>query len=109
MPKVTIQRSNQRENKIRQIGIVINGKKAGEIGHDETKVLELPPGKYSIEATIDWCGSNTLEFDLKPGDHRVLFLSGRSLPSPFIPIISSFQALYYITFGRKEFLLLEEK
>jgi hypothetical protein len=108
MAKLVIKRSNQRENKIRKIRVCANGADIGEIEHDQVKEYELPPGNYEIEAKIDWCGSNTIGFTIKEGETKRLFLSGRPFP-PFIPFVSAFKTIYYVTFGRKQFLILEEK
>jgi hypothetical protein len=96
MSKIKIHRNSEYSNRFRNIDIYLDNKILGKIKDGESIDFEIPNGKHSLTAKIDWTTSNEVEFDIE--NETVQFnLSGTS---PFL-------ALYYITFGRKNYLKLK--
>lgn len=101
MAKINIIRTNEWNNRGREIGIYIDGQKAGTIANGETKEFQVSTGQHQLYAKIDWCSSQ--EFScLVENETKTLVLSGFKN--------SSFLSLpYYLTLGRKNYLLIKEK
>jgi len=96
MARIIINRSSEYSNKFRSIEIYLNGNKIGEIKDGESKEYEIEPGDHILKAKIDWCNSNLINF--KVNDETKRFnLNGRN---PFL-------ALFYITFGKDQYLELK--
>ncbi len=137
MAKIIIKRSSEWNSKAREIGIYINGEKRGTIGDGEVNEYEVERGIHKVFAKIDWCGSQKIEVKVDENQTKILGLSSWSknftwflilgiliscmfplLRNEFainlpeflllIPIIVLLLILYYITFGRKRYLVLEE-
>lgn len=51
----------------RSYRIELDGEPHGHVGPGETQVWKVPPGKYRVQAKIDWTGSAPLEVDLVEG------------------------------------------
>jgi hypothetical protein len=98
MAKIIINRSTEFSNRIRAIRIYIDKQKIGEIYDGESKEFEISPGKHTLKAKIDWCGSNTIEFVASEEDTPRFSLCGTD---PFL-------ALFYITLARNRYLVLGE-
>lgn len=96
MPKIKIHRTSQYSNRFRNIGLYLDGNKIVEIADGKSTEFEVEKGQHNLIAKIDWATSNEINFDVNEED--VGFnLAGTS---PFL-------ALYYISFGRKNYLRLE--
>ena len=52
-----MKRKSQWANKMRDIGLYLNGEKIGALDDGETKEFEIEPGLHRLSAKIDWCGS----------------------------------------------------
>lgn len=94
MAKLIIHRSSEFANRIRAIRIYLDKEKIGEIMDGETKEFEIPAGRHLLQAKIDWCGSNEIEFRVHEGKPVTFSLFGTN------PIY----ALYYITLARHSYL-----
>ncbi len=137
MAKIIIKRSSEWNSKAREIGIYINGEKRGTIGDSEVNEYEVKEGNHEVFAKIDWCYSPKMEVKVDENQTKILRLSswsknltwfimigflssslflmlksGFDIKIPkflvFIPAIVLLTILYYITFGRKRYLVLEE-
>ncbi len=134
MARIIIKRSSEWNNKAREIGIYINGKKRGTIDDGEVKEYEIEQGSHEVFAKIDWCYSPKIKVKVDENQTKILKLSGFKygtkmvwvmvlLPLiyfvllqfnidakffPFIMLIAILYPIYYITFGRKRYLVLEE-
>ena len=51
----------------RSYRIELDGEPRGHVGPGETQVWQVSPGKYRVQAKIDWTGSAPLEVDLVEG------------------------------------------
>lgn len=97
MAQIRINRLSGYSNKFRKIKLVLDHQEIAELKDGEIKILNVSPGTHTIKAEIDWCQSNEIEITIREGETKELVLKGTN---PFL-------ALYYITFGRKNYLLLE--
>ncbi len=50
-------------DQFRAYTLVLNGNIAGTIRNKQRIELEIPPGKHQLFLKIDWCRSNTIEFE----------------------------------------------
>lgn len=98
MGKIIINRSNEFSNYLRSVEIHLDDKKIGSIKNSESKTFEVAPGKYVLNAKIDWCTSNKIHFEIGSDQTLRYNLTGTN---PFF-------YLYYITFGRKRYLKLKQ-
>jgi len=63
-------------DRARSYQVMLDGNALGRIGNGETKRFTLIPGRHSLRLTIDWCGSNYVEFEIHQGPD--LFLQADS-------------------------------
>jgi len=54
-------------NYLRKYVVIIDDEVIGEIASGETKHFKLASGKYKIRVKVDWCKSNSYEFEIKAG------------------------------------------
>jgi len=47
----------------RRYKVMVSGIELGHIKNGGVFECQIPPGKVSLQLRVDWCGSNTLEFD----------------------------------------------
>lgn len=99
MPKIVIKRSSQFANYFRDIEVFSGNSLLGSITNGATREFELEPGTIDLIAKIDWCTSNKLKVTMEEGETKTFLLKGRS---PFL-------ALFYITFGKDDYLVLKEQ
>ena len=100
MAKIKIQRASKYANKIRDYKIFIDGQNVGTISDGETKEFEVMPGKRTVTAKIDWCCSPDFVIDVSANETKCLEVD--------MPQWAEDSPIYYITFGRKEYLRLSE-
>ena len=136
MSKVKIQRHNQYMNRFTIYKILIDNKEVWTIWNGEVQEFKIPEGKHSILIKIDWRGSQVLDINIWKHQTKIVEVSNFqyswiillwlilipvyyiSVPianlltyAPartytFIPVVLIF--LYYLTFGRNEYLVLSE-
>jgi hypothetical protein len=133
MSKITITRTSEWANRMRQISLYMDGEKIGTIGNGETRVFDVGPGIHKLTAKIDWCTSRDIPFTMDEGGKKYFRLSG----FPYSNLISAgvigtiilhyilrttiginwivwlavpffLLLLYYISFGRRKYLTLKE-
>lgn len=96
MPKLTISRTSEYQNRLRAIRIRVNGSEIGRIANAEILDFDLPIGIHEIQAKIDWCGSNTVTLEMNKEQEVALQLSsGNGFP------------LFNILFRQRKYLKLE--
>ena len=100
MTKLIIKRTSEWNNRMRDIGIYLDGKKIGVIGNGEIKEFEVEPGEHTLKSKIDWCGSETLKINLTDNKTKRIELSGFKLGRYMMPI-SLIISIIYFAFGRK--------
>lgn len=101
----------------------------GEIANGETKEFEISSGTHNLEAIIDWCGSPAINLNLKESDEKQLIVKSFKYANwliflyagvIFLTFLFNYKytfllflpmfilTLYYLTLGRKEYLVLRE-
>lgn len=136
--RVILERKSEWMNRLKGYKVEINGTaQEKKIMNGNSEEYEVPGGTNTITCKVNWCGSNTYSFDVKPGEtvylkvatgmkyfwiaYAVLMLSlfGRiflkELHNPQVNIafivISIFVLLYflfYLTVGRNKSLEIKE-
>lgn len=135
MPKLIIKRNSEWANKMRSFHIYLNGRKLTEIKDKEVKAFDLPQGEYQLIAKIDWCGSQPLDFKISKDEVKRIEVHGFILSKYFLPtalfcgllyfaiyfkyhrsnLFLGFMLmlflgylLYFLSFGRNQYLRLKE-
>lgn len=135
MAKLIIHRPSEWFNRLRDIGIYVDGQKLGSIANADSLSLELEPGSHEVQAKIDWCSSlpervkltNEKATHLRVTGFRhskrlmpwsfglllVIWLAGSIWNLPhyfplFLLIPVGIYLLYYLTLARKQYLKLIE-
>lgn len=128
MKKITVNRSRENINILRDYHIYSDGKKLGTIANGETKDFDIPSNAHNIYAKIDWAESNKLKignqktFEVGANRNFLIALTGGlagvliSVAAnlftdrlwPVLLMLPGFTVmLYYLTFGRKKYLILK--
>lgn len=135
MAKLIIKRKKELINSMRDIELFLDQTLLGTISNGKTEVFDLEPGTYKLKAEIDWCGSGVQEVEIKDGETRIIELSAYKHSNFLLPALLlagllgvvldnlfqpdlSFLAwiilvpgflymLYYISFGKNEYLRLK--
>lgn len=133
MATIKIQRTSELNNRLRDFRIYVDGEKIGTIKDGETKDFVVSSGQHSIAAKIDWCSSPEVSFNIKDTDTKAFkvggFESGNKIVLMTIGLIALYFIIkvllqknfaiflllpvpfilgYYITVGRKKYLILTE-
>lgn len=132
MATIKIKRTNDYVNALRDYRLFIDGQKIGTIGNNQIKEFDIPIGKHTIIAKIDWCSSPAFSFETNGQDSKVLLLGGIRNSKWIIPLISisiilalflknvsyylstalvlipSLYILYQLTIDRKNYLTIRE-
>lgn len=136
--RVILERKNEWMNRLKGYKVEINGTaQEKKIMNGNSEEYEVPGGTNTIACKVNWCGSNTYSFDVKPGEtvylkvtsgmkyfwftYAVLMvlLLGRTffkqLLTPQLNIVfiavSIFVLayfLFYLTIGRNKYLVIKE-
>ena len=96
MAKLIITRSKEYMNRLRGIGVYINGKEMGKIANGQVREIELPAGDYLLDAKIDWCGSNKFQFHVSEKDTKEVTLTSFGFSWHFIPISFTLLAITFV-------------
>jgi len=89
---VRITRSSSYADRLRAYQILIDGREAGRVKAGQSVEISVSPGTHSVVAKIDWCGSNTINFDVGAGQ-PACFECASNLQGPRILL-----ALVYVVF-----------
>ncbi len=133
MATLMIKRGNEYINAARKIGIYVDGNKLGTVANASTETFEIPEGKHSLHAKIDWCSSRDFEFSIGANETKHLKLTG--IPHAnnimlataivfilhivlvlttgihyviWLTIPAAVILLYYFTIGRKDYLIIKD-
>lgn len=136
MPKLIIKRNSEWANKMRTFELYLNGRKIADIRDRQLLAFDIPKGSYELRAKIDWCGSQPLTFEVDEKDVKRIEIKGFIFSKYLLPLAiftgliyfgiylkyqvnSLFLAttmmgffgymLYFMSFGRNQYLRLEEK
>ena len=70
MPKLQVHRISEFKNRARKITLKLDNEPIAKIKNGEKLEFDIPVGKHTLEANIDWCSSNLLE--LETDDHSMI-------------------------------------
>ncbi|MCB7479866.1 hypothetical protein [Christiangramia sediminis] len=135
MPKLLVKRNSEWANKMRSFDLYLNGRKFAEIKDKQVLSFEIPEGKYQLMAKIDWCGSQPLDIEISEGEIKRIEVKGFIFSKYLLPVavVSGFlyfgiyfkyntnslflatllmiffgYMLYFMSFGRNQYLRLRE-
>lgn len=96
---IRLRRVAEFRDRLRAYKVVLDGQVIGQIRHGEEAEFAVEPGPHELYLKIDWCRSNTVEFE---NDGPVtVFECGSNLKGPAI-----FLAILYVTLWRERYLWL---
>ena len=138
MPKLKLTRPKQLSDRFREITVYLDGEKLGTFLNGETKEYDIPSGQHIVSAKIDWfwCGSRDWNITINETDKKTITISPYKYADqltalcifltvlhiiidnqlkPKLDFIVGILAipifliiLYYLTFGRKDYVTLKE-
>ena len=79
MALVTIKRSTQWVNRFRKVHVYVDGIEYTTLKNGQQKVINLPQGKYDIEARFNWLGSRKKQVMIVDGEYSILEVKGNKL------------------------------
>jgi hypothetical protein len=78
---ITINREGGWSDRLRKWRILIDGKEVGQMREGDTFRYEIPSGRHELVMKVDWASSETLPFEIAPGENvRVMCRPGRRFP-----------------------------
>lgn len=133
MATITIERTNEFLNKMRDFKIFIDGSQVGTIANGETKDFPINGGPHYLTAKIDWCSSPDIAISLGDAETKKFKVGGFKTANWLIFLglgilvlhlllseITQFNytvlllvpifllLVYYLTLARKKYLTLTE-
>ena len=79
MALVTIKRSTEWVNRFRKVHIYVDGIEYTTLKNGQQKVINLPQGKYDIEARFNWLDSRKKQVMIVDGEYSILEVKGNKL------------------------------
>lgn len=96
MAKIKIKRTNEWNNRTRQIGVYLDNNKIGTILNGETKEFNVPSGQHTVRAKIDWCGSKDLTCQINENEIKIVTISSFKYGNYLMPGFVGLTVLYFI-------------
>ncbi|MDB6063961.1 MAG: hypothetical protein JWR26_169 [Pedosphaera sp.] len=99
--QITIRREDGTKgyaDRLRAYKIKVDGVLVGSVRLRDSFTIPISPGRHSLVIRIDWCGSQQIEFEAKPGEH-ISFECGCS-------VTGRRSALIHIIFRTHDYLWL---
>ncbi len=96
MAKIKIKRTNEWNNRARQIGVYLDNQKIGTILNGETKEFDIPSGQHTVRAKIDWCGSKNITIQTNENEIKTVTISGFKYGNYLMPGFAGLMVLYFI-------------
>ena len=101
--EIKISRPNQLQDKIRNYHLIADGKIVAEIKPNSVQSISIPENTEYIQAKIDWCTSPRFYISNLTTNKIIVKNSfGDSLLKIILLV-----GIYYITFGKGKYLLIE--
>jgi hypothetical protein len=72
MAKLIVRREAAYQDSIRRYRILLDGVEIGRLSAGETLEQDISDSAHRIEAKVDWCGSQPMEFDGRLGESVVV-------------------------------------
>jgi len=93
-----IRRDWQYVDSLRKYHIIVDGEQFGDVWAESELSVPVSPGSHTIQFRMDWVGSPAMTL-FSPGQVRTLLVTSKGAG----PL-----NLYYVTFGCREYLSVEE-
>ncbi|TRO66758.1 hypothetical protein [Christiangramia sabulilitoris] len=133
MPELIIKRNSEWASKFKPFEIYLNAEKFIEIHDGQLLNFTIPEGNYTLFARVGWCRSETINFHVEKDEIRRIEIRGFLFSEYLLPVALltgtiyfglyfgyNYNSLalgtllmfyfgyliYFITFGRKQFLRL---
>jgi hypothetical protein len=130
MPKLIINRTSEWNNKMRDVEIYLDGSKIGIIEAEQVKEFDIEAGQHILHTKMGWSGSNKLDLKITEKEIKNIALSGSkswkwlsilvilsspiyiilpsltNIPMLYFMILITALVIYFATFRRKNFLIL---
>ena len=84
-------------DRIRAYKVFVDGEFVGKLGNDSSAQFPVEPGEHEIQLRIDWARSRCIRVRATPETPTRLLCSGRP----------TWQALYWATFGLRNYIRFE--
>ena len=97
---ITIQRGKGYADRLRSYKVAVDGVVVASVRAGQSVTVRVSAGSHKLGLRIDWCGSEELQFEARPGEHGT-FECGSSLTGRRV-----FLAILYILFRRRQYLWL---
>jgi hypothetical protein len=65
---MVVRRTSQYTNRIRPVGVFVDGKKVGQLKDGESKSFELSPGEHRVFAKVAWYKTPLLAVRIERGE-----------------------------------------
>tara|TARA_R110000737_G_scaffold342281_1_gene367002 strand:+ start:39829 stop:40239 length:411 start_codon:yes stop_codon:yes gene_type:complete len=135
MPRLTVRRTSEWNNKLRAFKILLNDEEVRLIEDGKTEEIELESGTHELVVKIDWCSSQTVNIAVTGNENVTFEVAGFKYAgwiAPIatgtfviyyfltkftesswdwmlvIPIVAILYPIYYITIGKKKYLRLRK-
>jgi hypothetical protein len=95
---IQLERPTAYVDKLRAYKVMVDGTEVGTIKQGTTEAFTVVPGSHEVQLKLDWALSPPLTVDVPAGGTTELRCRPRGNP---------LTALWYSTFGRKRYLVLE--
>lgn len=99
--KIRISRTTAFADKVRAYRVLIDGQEVAQIHDGQTIEIPVSSGRHSIVGKIDWCGSETLIFEVRPGMTTYFSLNSN------VTGWRSMFGMLYLTLWKNEYLKLQ--
>lgn len=98
--QITVRRTTSYADRLRAYKVKVDREVVGSVRARESITVPVSPGRHSLVLRIDWCGSETIDFEIQPGEN-VCFECGSNLAG-----WRQLLTLFYITFRTRQYLWL---
>jgi hypothetical protein len=98
--QITIRRGKTYADRLRVYKVSVDGNAVASVRVGESVTVPISPGRHSLGMLIDWCGSETIEFEAAPQQHMV-FECGSNLAGWRLLLI-----LFYVVYRTNRYLWL---
>ena len=97
---ITIRRGKSYTDWLRAYKVTLDGAVAASVRAGQSVTVPVAAGRHTFGLRIDWCGSEDLQFEVRPGEHAT-FECGSSLAGWRIVLF-----FVYVLFRTREYLWL---
>jgi hypothetical protein len=96
MARLIVKRKNQWINRMRLVGIYVDGLKVGTVSNGDAEEFKVAAGTHKVKAKMEWCRSNELEFTIGENETKTLALSAYKYANLIVGIELGLLALHFI-------------